>query len=327
MISFDGMLGQERMIRYFRKGIERDALSHAYIISGEKGMGKKTVANAFALELFCERGGACLSCHSCKQILAGTHPDVIKLRHEKPGSIGVEEVRRQLVEDAYIRPYREKYKLYIVDEAHKLTTEAQNALLKTIEEPPPYLIVLLLSCNIHTFLDTICSRCMHLALEYLDEERLARHLCEAYGCTPEKAQEIAAYAGGNIGLAQGLYTDEQLKADYEEYVQILRSIRWIKAGEVSSYVGRLKDKELSAFTDFARLWYRDILVVKSTGRTQKLVFRGEYKALSELAGAYTFMELNKILEALSAALQRSASNVNAELNLFLLLEKLRGDTV
>ena len=169
MSGFQDIPGQEHIKDHFQKAISNKKISHAYILSGESGMGHKLLAEAFALTLLCESGRTvpCLTCHSCKQVLSGNHPDLIYVIHEKPASIGVDDIRKQINDTIMIRPYSSQYKIYIVDEAEKMTIQAQNALLKTIEEPPSYVIIILLTTNQNTFLPTILSRCIQLKLKPL----------------------------------------------------------------------------------------------------------------------------------------------------------------
>lgn len=138
MAGFHDIIGHEKIKEHLQKAIGYQRVSHAYILSGEEGMGRKTIAKAFAMTLLCEKHGTepCMECHSCKQFLSGNHPDVIWVTHEKPASIGVDDVRIQINDTVSIRPYSSPYKIYLVDEAEKMTVQAQNALLKTIEEPP-----------------------------------------------------------------------------------------------------------------------------------------------------------------------------------------------
>ena len=174
MLSFKDIIGQDLIKKHFITAIATGNVSHAYILSGEEGMGKRTLAEAFALSLMCQDrhgGEPCGQCHACKQVLSGNHPDVIYVTHEKPASIGVDDVRRQINDTVSIKPYSGGYKLYIVDEAQKMTVQAQNALLKTIEEPPAYVVILLLTSNEEIFLPTILSRCVKLSLKPLTDEQ------------------------------------------------------------------------------------------------------------------------------------------------------------
>ena len=149
MAGFHDIIGHEKIKEHLQKAIGYQRVSHAYILSGEEGMGRKTIAKAFAMTLLCEKHGTepCMECHSCKQFLSGNHPDVIWVTHEKPASIGVDDVRIQINDTVSIRPYSSPYKIYLVDEAEKMTVQAQNALLKTIEEPPAYAVLVLITTN------------------------------------------------------------------------------------------------------------------------------------------------------------------------------------
>ena len=162
MPSFEEIIGHKQMIEHLKNAIQLEKVSHAYIFEGEKGCGKKTVSEAFAAALQCEHQkegtDACGTCRSCRQAANKNHPDIIHIIHEKPNSIGVEEIREQVVNDIQIKPYSSKYKIYIISEAEKLTAQAQNALLKTIEEPPSYGIIILLTNNASVLLPTILSR-------------------------------------------------------------------------------------------------------------------------------------------------------------------------
>ena len=158
MAGFSEILGQERVVGHFRNAIKLNKISHAYILNGERGMGKKMMAGAFAMTVQCQEGKdePCMRCHSCKQFMSGNNPDIRWVTHEKPSSISVEDIRTQVNNDIIIRPYEYKRKIYIIDEAEKMTTASQNALLKTIEEPPGYAVILLLTSNKDNFVK-MCS--------------------------------------------------------------------------------------------------------------------------------------------------------------------------
>ena len=147
MSNFKSIIGHEQIIDHLSTALKNNKISHAYIINGDNGTGKHILAEAFAKALQCETGDgdSCGMCHSCLQAESKNHPDIIEVTHEKSGSIGVDDVRSQINNDIIIKPYSSKYKIYIVDEAEKLTPQAQNALLKTIEEPPEYGVILLLT--------------------------------------------------------------------------------------------------------------------------------------------------------------------------------------
>ena len=143
MPGFDDIIGHDWIKEHYQRAIKQKKISHAYILSGEEGMGKKSLAYAFSLSLFCQKGEdkPCLCCPACKQVISNNHPDLISVSHEKISSIGVDDIREQINDTILIMPYSSSYKIYIIDEAEKMTVQAQNALLKTIEEPPSYSIL------------------------------------------------------------------------------------------------------------------------------------------------------------------------------------------
>ena len=153
------IIGHEKIKEHLQNAIRMDKVSHAYIFNGPDKSGKMMLAERFAMALQCEekKPTPCGECHSCKQALHHNQPDIIYVRHEKPNVISVDDIRTQLNHDIVVKPYAGPYKIYIIDEAEKLNPQAQNALLKTIEEPPAYAVIMLLTTNADLFLPTILS--------------------------------------------------------------------------------------------------------------------------------------------------------------------------
>lgn len=171
MGSFKDVVGHRDVIQYLQNAVAENRVSQAYIVNGERGTGKKMLAKLFAMALLCEEHGPepCNKCHSCVQAESNNHPDIIWVTHEKPGSIGVDDVRTQINNTVAIKPYQGPYKVYIIPEADIMTVQAQNALLKTIEEPPQYAVFILLTENADVLLPTINSRCVMLKLRYIKD--------------------------------------------------------------------------------------------------------------------------------------------------------------
>ena len=214
MSTFSDIYGYDTIKEHLQNAIKLDKVSHAYIINGGLGAGKKMIAKIFAKALQCEAEGdnkPCNKCHSCIQTESGNQPDIIWVRHEKPASIGVDDVRDQIISDMLIKPYSSRYKIYIIDEAEKLTVQAQNALLKTIEEPPEYAIIILLTTNADTFLQTILSRCVMLNIRPVKEDIIKNQLTSQYGVGDYEARVAATFSNGNPGKAIKLATSEEFK--------------------------------------------------------------------------------------------------------------------
>jgi DNA polymerase-3 subunit delta' len=327
MAGFNEILGHEEIKENLRKAIQNNRISHAYILSGERGMGKKTIARAFAMTLLCERSSVepCMECHSCRQFLSDNHPDVIWVTHEKPATIGVDDIRTQINETIGIRPYESKFKIYLVDEAEKMTVQAQNALLKTIEEPPAYAILMLLTTNQELFLPTILSRCVKLKLKPLTDDTVIRYLTEKKGVPVEDAHIDAAFARGNLGKAVELSGSEEFPAFRAEMFHLLSQMHSMDTAEMLDWIAKLvKDcPDLNQVLDFLQLWYRDVLTFKVTRDLNTLIFRSEYGLISEFSQKSSYPGLEQVLEAIDKARIRLAANVTRELTLELMLLTMR----
>ncbi|WP_313259809.1 DNA polymerase III subunit delta' [Lacrimispora sp.] len=323
MPGFKDIIGHERIKEHLQKAIESNHVSHAYILTGEAGMGRKSLANAFAMTLLCEKGKnePCMQCHACKQVMSGNHPDLIYLTHEKPGSIGVDDIREQIHDTIMIRPYSSYYKIYIVDEAEKMTVQAQNALLKTIEEPPAYAVIMLLTTNQEAFLPTILSRCVQLKLKPLQDSVVKSYLTGSFGMAESKAEIYAAFARGNLGRAIHLTSSEEFRLMYKELIHMLKHIKDMDIVELLFYIKKLKDEKLDIYDclDFMQLWYRDVLMFKVTQDINLLVFREEYNTMKEMSAASAYDGIEMILQAIDKARIRLDANVNMELAMELML--------
>ena len=323
MLGFNDILGHEQIKEHFRNAVQTGKVSHAYILSGEAGMGRKSLANAFALSLLCEKGMAepCMQCHACKQVLSGNHPDLIYVTHEKPASIGVDDIREQINDTIQVRPYSSYYKIYIVDEAEKMTVQAQNALLKTIEEPPAYAVILLLTTNQDSFLPTILSRCVQLKLKPLKDTVVKEYLVQSLGEDESQADIYAAFARGNLGKAIHLAQSEEFGVMYKEMLRLLKHIKDTDISELLDYIRKVKEENLDIreCLDFMQMWYRDILMYKTTKDINLLIFKDEFSTVKSVSTTSGYDGLERILEAIDKARIRLDANVNTELVMELML--------
>lgn len=162
MYSFKEIEGNEHIIKSMRRAVKNKMVSHAYIISGAEGSGKKLIASAFAKALLCDERAdePCCKCVSCRTFDGGNNPDMIYVYPKKTKALSVDDVREQITSDVNIKPYNHDYKIYMIPKADTLTVQAQNALLKTLEEPPEYAVFILLAENTAAFLPTVLSRCV-----------------------------------------------------------------------------------------------------------------------------------------------------------------------
>lgn len=323
MAKFSDIIGQEQIKEHLHNALETGKISHAYIINGEKSSGKEFIARVFAMALQCEKGGTepCQECHSCRQMLTDNQPDVIRVMHEKPNTISVDDIRAQINGDIGIKPYSSPRKIYIVNEAEKMTVQAQNALLKTLEEPPAYAVLLLLTANINALLPTIRSRCVVLNMKPVADGLVKKYLMEELHAPDYKAEVCVAFSRGNIGKAKALASSEDFETVKAEALSLLKYIKDMELNEIIAAIRKITEYKLDTgdYLDLIAVWYRDVLLFKATNDGNQLVFREEIQAIRTIAQRSSYEGIEDIINALDTAKRRLDANVNFELTMELLM--------
>lgn len=323
MQSFSNMIGQNAVKAHLQKSLQTGKVSHAYIFYGEKGSGKKSLADLYARALQCESGGdePCNQCTSCKQAFHHNQPDIIYVQHEKPAIISVDEIRRQVNNSIAIKPYSSNRKIYIIDEAEKMNVQAQNALLKTLEEPPSYAVIILLTTNLEGMLQTIRSRCVTLTMKPVSDKEIQRYLMKEVQIPDYKAGVCAAFARGNVGRAMELAVSAEFEELKEETLQLMQQLQDKSLSDLAAFAKTKADKNSNteAFLELLQMWYRDVLLYKATGGTGQLIFGEDVSHIKKMAVKCTYEGLNRMLNSIEEARTRLAGNVNAELTLEWLL--------
>ncbi len=213
--TFDEVIGQESVTRVLRGAIEEGRIGHAYLFAGPRGTGKTTIARVLAKCLNCEQGPTPTPCGTCERCVAadtGSEVDIIEL--DAASHTGVDTIR-ELRDEVVYAPMRARHKVYIVDEVHMLSKAAFNALLKTLEEPPPHVVFLFATTEPHKVLDTILSRCQVLRLSSLSEERIAARLDEVFrleGVEPEAGVVAELSRSARGGMRDALSLADKLLA-------------------------------------------------------------------------------------------------------------------
>lgn len=324
MSSFKDIIGQEQIREHLENAIRLNKVSHAYIINGERSSGKEFIAKTFAMALQCENRQdvePCGECHSCKQAKSANQPDIIFLTHEKPNTIGVDDIRTQINGDVAIKPYSSPRKIYIISEAEKMTVQAQNALLKTLEEPPEYAVILLLTDNAGALLSTILSRCVLLNMKPVKDEKIKKYLMETMEIPDYKAEVCVAFARGNVGKARMLAGSEEFDKVKEEALSLLKNIKEMEIHEIVAAIKKINDYkfDVNDYLDILSIWYRDALLFKATHDANHLIFREEIQYIRRVADKSTYEGIELIIEALEKSKQRIKANVNFDLVMELLL--------
>ena len=325
MYTFQEIRGNKSLTEQLKAVVSEGKASHAYLFLGGAGAGKRLIANTFAKALQCEgeRQKPCGSCRSCQSFDHKNHPDVIYFQAlEKPPKYTIEDVRKQIVETVDLKPFQYEKKIYIIEKADTLNVQAQNALLKTLEEPPAHVMFLLLAERAEAFLPTILSRVVTMKIRPLSEEVVAEYLMGT-GLSVEESHTLAAYSQGRIGQALELMEDDVFREMRQDILGKLEALPSMNEGEAY-----LMAKELEAyksdlrFLDIMELWYRDLLTAKSLREERYLIQKDKKEAI--FRGANEPAEkLAKKAQAVRTARMRLSQNANFRLTLEVMLMDLK----
>jgi DNA polymerase-3 subunit gamma/tau len=319
--TFDDLLNQEHIITTLRNAIAQNRIAHGYIFSGQRGTGKTTTARIVARCLNCEKGPTdqpCGVCASCLEVTAGGSVDVIEI--DAASNRGINEMR-ELRENVRYQPARDRYKIFIVDEAHQITSEAFNALLKTIEEPPPWAVFILCTTESHKIPATIASRCQHFSFRSVDFNDLIdrmREICVQEGIeADDEALSVIAQSGeGSVrdslsALDQAIaccgnkLEAAQVRAllgafSLDAMAQVTTALSAQDGGAVLALVDDLERNGGSPqhFSRELSRYVRNLLVTKISGPESRLVTASpsERAEMARIAGAFSEEDLTRYLQ-------------------------------
>ena len=278
-----------RAEQYFRQILPRGGLGHAYLIESDRPAAGLETARRLARLASCEQGNGCGVCPSCRAFDSGNHPDIITVKKAKE-LYSIAEVRGQLIDDIGIRPYRFTRKIYILPEAEALYPASQNALLKTLEEPPAYGLILLTTSNRNALLPTVLSRlvCLNADEEGGEEE----------SSVPKEAEQL--------------------------FLETLRRMEFLRASEMNTLAARLKEQGMPYADQLQNweFWLRDLYLVRA-GVTDRLRFPEELRALCSAAERLDDARLAFLWDSLAEAKYRLKANVNPDMIMEILCLRLR----
>jgi len=267
------LLGNERLISQLKTAVAEERIAHAYLLVGAVGSGKKTLAGIMSRMFLCRTGG-CGTCSDCNKLELGVHPDLVELHGEKSqGAYSIDQIRK-LRKDALIYPNEAGKKVYILHEADKIRGEAQDAFLKILEEPPAFVVFILLCNDESKMLATVLSRVVRLAPELPDPAVTMAWLREQTGEGDALLQTAIGVAGGNPGQALSLISEGTLSKRLDLCEKFCKTLLVGTPYDLSAMSHALaSDKaEFAAFLRMFSLYLRDILVYKTTRGTGDLIF-------------------------------------------------------
>ncbi|MBE6008391.1 MAG: DNA polymerase III subunit delta' [Lachnospiraceae bacterium] len=312
MPQFEDILGNSQIKNNIKTAIANKSVNHAYIICGPEGSGKRLIADVFAKALQCEGDRSlCGVCQSCRMTENGNNPDILYPVPLKTKVIGVDDIRDQVVKPSSIKPYMFKYKVFIIEDADKMTVQAQNAFLKTLEEPSTFSVFLLLAETLDAFLPTVLSRCVVLRTEPVDTKSIYSLLLSE-GIDENTASLSAEYARGSVGEALSLARDEEFIAMREDVINILSGIYDKNTVEVMMLGNYFKNtyKENKRLIDVFYLWFRDLLAAKTTDDEKYIIQKDKKELIFKSAEKETVEGLVKKTEAVKKTafnIKRNAS--------------------
>lgn len=301
----------------------RDRVAHAYLFCGPEGVGKKLVALEFAKLINCaepgEDGGDC-GCLSCSKTERGLNPDIRLFDYPDEKTIKVGHVREDIENAVHLSPYENPYKVFIIDGAERMNFNAQNAFLKTLEEPPRNSVIILITPLADLLIPTVRSRCQAVVFQPLPEEEVRRFL-ESEKPEEENPGLVSRISGGSIGKAMG--TDEDYMRKRTEYLLCAANVDARKPLTLFDSVEKMRKEikgggpgELGTVFDVLSSWVRDAIVLKTSGDGEKITNVDMSGRIGEYAEKRDIGELLEKFRALEETMERiSSNNANVEVSL------------
>ena len=304
-MGFEGLLGNDRLKQQLSAGLQNNRISHGYLISGAPGSGKRTLARLLAAAAICrESERPCLRCENCRKVLQNSHPDVITVDDPEKKTVSVALIREART-DIYVRPNEAERKIYLFPRAQDMTVEAQNALLKVLEEPPQYGVFLLMADQPESLLPTVRSRCVELKMLPLPENLLRKTLMQEFPeAQPEGVSAAVIRSGGFLGQAK-----EQLSEGAQMLPQTRQLAESYAAGDalgVLQVLTAMEKWKRDALIDCLQQWIRVL--------GQSLTCRAGLPAESEwsrkIGAVRSALEIHNAVAALQKAVEYAKKNVS-----------------
>jgi DNA polymerase-3 subunit delta' len=317
-VSFSSLIGHHAAVDLLRRAVAEQRVPQSLLIAGPEGIGKGTLALALAQAVNCRRpenGDGCGTCTNCRRIASGQFSDVTRLELGDEASIKIRAVRERVIEPIAYRPFEGARRVSIIDPADAMTREAQDALLKTLEEPPSAALLILVSAYPDTLLPTIQSRCRRLRLGVLSDDDVMRVLVEREGIPAPQARALAAASGGRVAAALAARSGT-FEADRDAAWSFLAAQRGALAGRLKAaaslaqHASKRRDRDaLATRLAIVQSLLRDLAALASGGR----VALANSDLTNDLVGLSSEFPLERAAEAFSrvaaaeAALDRNAS--------------------
>jgi len=316
--------GQDRIIGFLSDSMERRSLAHAYLLVGPPHIGKMTLALDLASALNCGEGTPpCGSCRACQRIQQGKYPDVIVIDkyagrdqkdRRKATEISIDTVRELLQRGSSLPPYEGNYKVFIIDDADLMSAEAANCLLKTLEEPPQHVLILLLTSQENALLPTVVSRCQRFELKPIAVAEIETRLSKFNGPNPEKIKLLSRLSGGCLGWAITALSDDSYLQSRDLRLADFSSLLTRSWSDRLSYIQQLPS-DRSSVEDMIKLWLswcRDVMLLKYNCE-DAVTNLDKINDVKLWANMLTILEIKDFISSLNRMLVNLSYNANLHL--------------
>ena len=327
------IIGQPKAVDFLRHSLESGRLAHAYLFTGPPHTGKTTLAINLAQALNCESGAApCGQCRSCLRIAAGNHADVQIIGRSTDSdsgdsgpkkAISIGQIRK-LQQTAGLRPYEGRHRVFIIDGAEYMNEESANCLLKTLEEPPPDVLIILVAANDARLMPTIVSRCQQVELLPVPAIVIEDELTGNRGVEPEKAGLLSRLCHGGIGWAiQASQSESMLQERLLRLTELeeLETSSLDKRFDFAASLAAKYSKSRESVEEILKLWidwWRDLLLIKA-GCAELITNKDQESILTDHSGQYSLTGIRNFIESVQAAIIQLEQNANARLVLEVLM--------
>lgn len=316
-MKFSQIIGHEKQMNHLIRSLESEKFVHAYIFNGPAGIGKKRVATALMTAILCQNSKVepCESCASCLKLQSDNHPDIMLLKPES-GSLKNQQVE-EFQKFVTIKPYESNHKVILIEDADTMTVSAQNRILKVLEEPPAYVVIVMMTTNINRMLPTIRSRCLGMNFQPVPSEKIASFIVDNYNIDMPRAQVIANFSKGSFDSAIKMLESEAFSEDrtlIENMFDALIRNKRLKLFDYVSILEKNKEKTLELL-ELLTFWIRDLILLSEGSAQQLIVNQDKLEILKSHVEDMSIVQLYRSFKEVEKAKRAIREQVNLSANM------------
>lgn len=322
-MDYNSIIGHRIAIESLKRAVENGNESHFYIFEGDDGLGKRTIAKVFAKTLLCKEKNnePCQICSSCRKFDSGNHPDFMEIFPEK--GLIKKGVIDQVIRSMAMAPFESEKKVIVIDQAHMMNKEAQNAFLKTLEEPPGYMHIIFITSSAKNLLQTIRSRGQNVKFYPISKEDIVKFLLKR-DVDMEMANFLSEFTKGSIGKAIRISESEDFFNTREWVLELIDSLVKGEKWKVFATMDRFTENKdnIQEILEIFLFWFRDLILYK-TFQDSDLIINRDKKILLREQSFLDFEKINDIIEKIVKTMEDVQTNVNFQLSIETMLFRIQ----